>query len=426
MGCRIGRAFAVLCAAAALSGFLAFAGSAQDNYPSQGVKFVVAFAAGGPTDAIARIFSQRLTEKWGHGVVVENRGGAGGNIAARQVAKAEPNGYTVLVTTSAFAVNPTLSANPGYAPETDYKTVVVAGTTPNVIVANPGLKASNLKELVALAKAEKMTYGMPGAGTTPHLSAEKFFKVLAKVDVPAVPFTGAAPLLNALVGGHVGVACLALPPTIELIKTGQLKALAVISDKRIPSLPDVPTAQEQGFGEGEEFDLDRVFRAGRHAPRRACQAQLGDQCGARRAGDPRAPRPARRDPGRRLAGDVGDLRAGRDQEVGRRGARARDEGRVGFVLCCVRACDRSATRSSACSMPIDRRIVVSPTPMRARTSAGTPECVVVPGWQASDSVPPRLTASLKICSRLRQANASASPPLMSKEKVEPGALHCAS
>ena len=106
MGCRIGRAFAVLCAAAALSGFLAFAGSAQDNYPSQGVKFVVAFAAGGPTDAIARIFSQRLTEKWGHGVVVENRGGAGGNIAARQVAKAEPNGYTVLVTTSAYRRQP--------------------------------------------------------------------------------------------------------------------------------------------------------------------------------------------------------------------------------------------------------------------------------------------------------------------------------
>ena len=259
MGCRIGRAFGVLSAAAALSGFLAFAGSAQDSYPSQGVKFVVAFAAGGPTDAIARIFGQRLTEKWGQGVVVENRGGAGGNIAARQVAKAEPNGYTVLVTTSAYAVNPTLSANPGYAPETDYKTVVVAGTTPNVIVANPGLKASNLKELVELAKAEKLTYGMPGAGTTPHLSAEKFFRVLAKVDVPAVPFTGAAPLLNALVGGHVGVACLALPPTIELIKTGQLKALAVISDKRIPSLPDVPTAQEQGFGEGEELTWIAFF-----------------------------------------------------------------------------------------------------------------------------------------------------------------------
>ena len=223
------------------------------------MRFLVAFPAGGPTDAIARILGERLTEKWGQSVVIENCGGAGGNIAARQVAKAEPNGYTVLVTTSAYAVNPSLTANAGYVPETDFKTAVVAVTTPNIIVAAAGLKASNLKELLEAAKTEKFTYGMPGPGTTPHLSAEKIFKVLAKVDIPPVPFTGAAPLLNALLGGHITLACLAMPPTIELIKNGQIKALAVISDKRVASLPDVPTAMEQGFGDSEEFTWMALF-----------------------------------------------------------------------------------------------------------------------------------------------------------------------
>jgi tripartite-type tricarboxylate transporter receptor subunit TctC len=232
---------------------------AQDSYPSQNVRFVVAFPAGGPTDAVARILGQRLTEKWGQAVVIENRGGAGGNIATRQVAKAEPNGYTVLVTTSAYAVNPSLTANAGYAPDTDYKTAIVVATTPNIVVASPSLKASNLKELIELAKTEKLTYGMPGPGTTPHLSAERIFKVLAKVDIPHVPFTGAAPLLNALVGGHVTLACLAMPPVIEHIKSGQLKALAVISDKRVPSLPNVPTAIEQGFGDSEESTWIALF-----------------------------------------------------------------------------------------------------------------------------------------------------------------------
>jgi tripartite-type tricarboxylate transporter receptor subunit TctC len=232
--------------------------SAQ-GYPSESVRFVVAFSPGGPTDVVARILGQRLTEKWGQRVVIENRGGAGGNIAARQVAKAEPNGYTVLVTTSAFAVNPSLTTNAGYSPESDYRTVIVVGTTPNIIVAAANLKASTLKELIEAAKTEKLTYGMPGAGTTPHLSAEKIFKVLAKVDIPAVTFTGGAPTLNAVLGGHVSIACLAMPPAVEHIKNGEIKALAVLSDKRVPSLPDVPTAIEQGFGDREESTWIALF-----------------------------------------------------------------------------------------------------------------------------------------------------------------------
>src|SRR6185295_8565723 len=253
-------ALVVAAGAAALSPWQpSLAAGADAGYPNQNVKFVVAFPAGGPTDAVARILGQRLSEKWGQGVVIENRGGAGGNIATRQVAKAEPNGYTVLVTTSAYAVNPSLTANAGYSPESDYKTAIVVATTSNIIVASTNVKASTLKELIETARTEKLTYGMPGPGTTPHLSAEKIFKVLAKVDIPHVPFTGAAPLLNALVGGHITLACLAMPPTIELIKSGQIKALAVISDKRVPSLPDVPTAMEQGFGDSEESTWVALF-----------------------------------------------------------------------------------------------------------------------------------------------------------------------
>jgi tripartite-type tricarboxylate transporter receptor subunit TctC len=126
--------------------------AAQGPYPNESVKLVVAFSPGGPTDVVARILGQRLTEKWGQSVVIENRGGAGGNIAARQVAKAEPNGYTVLVTTSAFAVNPSLTANAGYSPESNFRTVIVVGTTPNIIVGAANLKLSTLKELIEAAK----------------------------------------------------------------------------------------------------------------------------------------------------------------------------------------------------------------------------------------------------------------------------------
>jgi len=247
-----------LAAAAAVFG-AALPAAAQDVYPSQTVKFVVAFPAGGPTDAMARILGQRLGDKWGQGVVIENRAGAGGNIAARQIAKAEATGYSVLVTTSAFAVNPSLTSNAGYSPETEFKTPIVAATTPNILVASKTLKASTLKDLIEVARTEKLTYGMPGPGTTPHLSAERIFKSLAKVDIPPVSFTGAAPLLNALLGGHIMIACLAMPPAIELIKSGEIKGLAVLSDKRVPILPQVPTAIELGYGDREESTWIALF-----------------------------------------------------------------------------------------------------------------------------------------------------------------------
>ncbi|QDM15292.1 tripartite tricarboxylate transporter substrate binding protein [Tardiphaga sp. vice352] len=241
-------AFAALLAAVTIGSTLP---AAAQPYPSQPVKLVVAFAPGGPADLIARILGQKLNEQWKQPVVIENRGGAGGNIAAGATAKAEPNGYTVLVTTSAFAVNPSLSSKAGYNPA-DFTTAIVAATTPNLIVGAPSLKAKTLRDVIEASKTENYTYGTAGVGTTPHLSAEKIFRLNAKVTIVHAPFTGAGPALNSVMGGHTALASVALPAAMELVKGGQVKALAVTSKDRMKSLPDVPTARELGLSDDED------------------------------------------------------------------------------------------------------------------------------------------------------------------------------
>jgi tripartite-type tricarboxylate transporter receptor subunit TctC len=226
------------------------AAGAQD-FPTKPVRLLVAFAPGGPADIIARIVGQKLGDRWKQSVVVENRGGAGGNIAAAAAAKADPDGYTILVTTSAFAVNQTLSKNPGYASD-DFRAAAVVATTPNLIIGAPTLKANNLKEVVEAARTEKMTYGTAGVGTTPHLSAERIFKLEAKVDIPHAPFTGAGPAMQAVVGSHIPLASVAMSAAVENVKAGQVKGLAVTSKERVASLPNVPTARELGLGEADD------------------------------------------------------------------------------------------------------------------------------------------------------------------------------
>ena len=219
---------------------------AQD-FPDRNVKLVVSFAPGGPTDVGARIIGAALQEKWGKSVIIENRGGAGGNIGTVAVARAEPDGYTILVTTSAFSINLTYNANPGYAAN-DLRPAALVATTPNIIVGSPALKANTLSEAIELARREKFAYGSAGAGTSPHLSAERVFKLIGKVDVRHVPFTGAAPALNAVSAGHVQFGVVAMTPAIELVKAGNLKAYAVTSARRAAELPDVPTVTETGVG----------------------------------------------------------------------------------------------------------------------------------------------------------------------------------
>ncbi|NVO14240.1 MAG: tripartite tricarboxylate transporter substrate binding protein [Rhodoplanes sp.] len=250
-------AAAMLALAAALA--VTTAATAQAPYPAQPVRFLVAFAPAGPADIIGRIVGLKLQQLWGQSVVIENRAGAGGNIAAVQVARGQPDGYTVLVTTSAFAVNPSLYKNPGYAGETDFKVVGLAATTPNLIVAAPDLGVKTLKDVIALSRTKSLTFGSAGTGTTPHLSAERVFRFLAKVDIPHAPFTGAGPALNAAMGGHVALASVAMPAATELVKAGKVVPLAVTSPKRVEALPDVPTVGEAGLDEVDDATWVALF-----------------------------------------------------------------------------------------------------------------------------------------------------------------------
>jgi tripartite-type tricarboxylate transporter receptor subunit TctC len=216
-------------------------------YPAKPVRFIVAFAPGGPADIVARLVALKLGEALGQPVVVENRAGAGGNVAAQVVAKAAPDGYTVLVTTSAIAVNQSLSKDPGYDVEKDLIPVAIVASSPNVIIASPALGANTLQEVIAKAQGGKLNYGTAGVGTTPHLTAEYLFKVLAKVQVVHVPYNGAAPALAAAMGGEIELASVAMPPAVPMIKAGKVRGIAVTSDRRVAALPDVPTVAESGF-----------------------------------------------------------------------------------------------------------------------------------------------------------------------------------
>jgi tripartite-type tricarboxylate transporter receptor subunit TctC len=216
-------------------------------WPAKPVRLIVGFAPGGPADIIARLVAQRLGDRLKQPVVVENRGGAGGNVAAQAVARAEPDGYLLLVTTSALAVNPALSRKAGYDALNDFSAINIVAATPNLLVASPNLPVQNLKDVVKLAKTQNLSFGTAGAGTTPHLSAEYFFKSLAKVNIVHAPFTGASPALNAVLGDQIQLASVALPAAVALVKAGKVKPLAVTSAQRVSSMPEVPTVAELGY-----------------------------------------------------------------------------------------------------------------------------------------------------------------------------------
>jgi tripartite-type tricarboxylate transporter receptor subunit TctC len=217
------------------------------TYPDKPVRFIVPYAPGGPSDIIARLLGQRLSETWKQAVIIENRPGASGNLGTAQAARAAPDGYTVLINTSSVAVNTSLYINPGYNLEKDFLGVANVASSPNVIVAGSSLSVKNLREATDKAKTGLLNYSSPGAGTTPHLSAEYLFKVLAKVDVMHVPYKGAGPAINAALTGEVQFASVAMPAAVPFIKSGRLLGLAVTSAKRSLALPDVATVSESGF-----------------------------------------------------------------------------------------------------------------------------------------------------------------------------------
>ncbi len=233
-------------AAFAMAALAASPGRAE--WPDRPVHFIVAFAPAGPADVVGRIVGQALQDKWKQSVVVENRGGGGGNIGASVVARAEPDGYSVLVTTSAFPVNLTLYDKPGYA-LSDFHAAAVAATTPNIMARAANLKQTTLPAIIEAAKTENFSYSSAGIGTTTQLAGELIFRIFAKVDVRHVPFTGAAPAVNALIGGQVQLAMLTQSSVMEFVKSGAIKAVVVATENRIPELPDTPTVKETGVGD---------------------------------------------------------------------------------------------------------------------------------------------------------------------------------
>jgi tripartite-type tricarboxylate transporter receptor subunit TctC len=246
----------MLAAAWLLSGVVA---ASAENYPTRPVRIVVGFPAGGPTDAIARIVAQKLTDNLGQQFFVENIGGAGGNTAAGQVARVTPDGYTIMAISTGFVVNPSLYAKVPYDPIKDFAPVTLVAASPNIVVVNPQVPAKTLPELVQLIRDNpgKYSFAGPGVGSTPHLGGE-LFRLAFKLDLVHVPFTGAGPAVQATVGGHTPIAFTALPSSLSAVQAGQLRALGVASAERAAGLPDVPTYAEQGVKDQDADTLTGI------------------------------------------------------------------------------------------------------------------------------------------------------------------------
>jgi len=222
---------------------------ARESYPSKPVRIMVSFAAGGPTDQVARLMSAKLTELLGQTFLVENKTGAGGNIGADVVAKAAPDGYTLLMATvSTHAINPGLYKNMPYDPVKDFAPVAQVGVTPCVLAVNPAVPVSTVKELVALVKANpgKYSYGSSGMGSILHLCGEQFKTAAGGLRMVHVPYRGSAPMMADLVGGQIAIAFDALPTVLPQVQGGKIRAIGGGMATRARAMPDLPTLQEQG------------------------------------------------------------------------------------------------------------------------------------------------------------------------------------
>jgi tripartite-type tricarboxylate transporter receptor subunit TctC len=241
-------ALAVLFLAASLAGV----GAAAAAWPDRPVKVIVGFTPGGPTDLVARLVAQQLTVQTGKNFFVENVPGAGGNVGAVKAAQAAPDGYTILVTGGNITNNPFLYAHSGYDPLKDFDAVTVAAATPVVLAIHPSVPAKTVKELVDWIRANpgKESYASPGTGTPPQLTGALFVHAL-NLDLVHVPFNGGGSAVEATVGNHTPISFGAMAPAVPLIKSGDLRALAVTGKERSPALPDVPTMAESGFPEVE-------------------------------------------------------------------------------------------------------------------------------------------------------------------------------
>ena len=255
---------AILMSAAAIA-------AGPGGYPNKPVKVIVPFAPAGPTDVMARLIAQKLSEGLGQQFYVENHAGAGGNLGMSMVAKSPADGYTILVASSSYVVNPSLYAKNPYDPYKDFAPVTLAAASPNIVVVHPDVPVKSMKELVDYIKANpaKSSIANPGVGTTPQLAAE-LFKLQLKLDATSVPFGGAGPAIQSAVAGHTPIAFTALPPTAPQVQGGKLRALAVTSAKRSAAFPDVPTLEEAGM-KGQESETMQGFFLPGGAPKELVQ-----------------------------------------------------------------------------------------------------------------------------------------------------------
>jgi len=223
------------------------------TYPARQITLIVPFAVGGSNDIIARAIGKKLSEAWGQPVVVDNRGGAGGVIGSADVAKAAPDGYTLLLVSSTFTINPAIKKNMPFDTARDFTPVAFIARSPLLVTASNDLPVKSARELLALAKSKpgQITFASSGPGSINQISAE-LIALSAGVKLTHVPYRGGAPALNGLVGGHVDIYVSSLPQVLQLAKTGKARALAVTSTRRTPLLPDVPTLEEAGIA---GFDL---------------------------------------------------------------------------------------------------------------------------------------------------------------------------
>jgi tripartite-type tricarboxylate transporter receptor subunit TctC len=231
--------------------------SAQEWPKQKPISFVVAFGAGSITDSLARLIGQKLSESLGQTVIVDNRPGAGGIIGAQRVQHAAPDGYTILMSSATYAVNPALYANAGYDPLKDFIPLILAASTPDAFSVHPTVPAKNLQELIRLARRTPLAYASPGIGTSPHLSMERI-KALAKIDITHVPYQPAQ-AVTALIGGQTPVLSTSVSIQLPYIKAGKIRGLAVTSAQRYALLPDVPAVAEQGFKGYDELNWFGVF-----------------------------------------------------------------------------------------------------------------------------------------------------------------------
>jgi tripartite-type tricarboxylate transporter receptor subunit TctC len=221
--------------------------AAQDAYPSRPVRFILPFPPGGPTDILGRLISERLTAQLGQPVVTENRGGAGGNVGAEAAARSAPDGYTIVLVAPSLAISPTLYAKLNYDPVKDLAPISLVATVPNVVVTQTA-HAATLREFIAAAKAKPggMNFGSGGSGTSNHLAGE-LFNILTGAKLTHVPYKGVNLAMQDVIAGRIDFVVIGVPAAAPHVKSGKLRALAVIAPQRLPALPEVPTVAEAGL-----------------------------------------------------------------------------------------------------------------------------------------------------------------------------------